>query len=127
MTLKLDDKWRCKIHSVSDGDKEIVTDESYVVMPWKMVTRYGKSMSLKEKVDEIINQIESEAKERERREREREEIEKKRKEYNETHMKEETERLKNLVDWYQFKTSFNYCSSGSDQNSVIPVVCDVPE
>ena len=27
----------------------------------------------------------------------------------------------------QIKTSFNYCSSGSGQNSVIPVVCDVPE
>ena len=26
-----------------------------------------------------------------------------------------------------FKTSFNYCSSGNGQNSVIPVVCDVPE
>ena len=25
------------------------------------------------------------------------------------------------------KTSFNHCSSGSGQNSVIPVVCDVPE
>ena len=25
------------------------------------------------------------------------------------------------------KTSFNYCSSGSDENSVIPVVCNVPE
>ena len=25
------------------------------------------------------------------------------------------------------KTSFNYCSSGSGQNSMIPVVCDVPE
>ena len=27
----------------------------------------------------------------------------------------------------ELKTSFNYCSSGSGQNSVIPVVCDVPE
>ena len=27
----------------------------------------------------------------------------------------------------KFKTSFNYCLSGSGQNSVIPVVCDVPE
>ena len=26
-----------------------------------------------------------------------------------------------------FKTSFNYRSSGSGQNSIIPVVCDVPE
>ena len=25
------------------------------------------------------------------------------------------------------KTSFNYCSSGGGQNSVIPVVCDVSE
>ena len=35
--------------------------------------------------------------------REREEIEKKRKEYYETHMKEETERLNTLVGWYLFK------------------------
>ena len=27
----------------------------------------------------------------------------------------------------QIKTSFNYCPSGSGQNSVILVVCDVPE
>ena len=27
----------------------------------------------------------------------------------------------------KFKTSFNYCSSGSGQNSAIPVVCNVPE
>ena len=27
----------------------------------------------------------------------------------------------------QIKTTFNYRSSGSGQNSVIPVVCDVPE
>ena len=103
VTLKLDDKGRCKIHGVSDGNREIATNERYVVMPWKMVTRSGKNMTLKEIVDEIINQIESKAKELERREREREEIEKKRKEHYETHMKEETERLKNLVHWYQFK------------------------
>ena len=46
---------------------------------------------------------ESEAKENERREREQEEIEKKRKKYYETHMKEETERLNTLVDWYKLK------------------------
>ena len=61
-------------YSVSDGDKEIVTDERYVVMSWKMVTRYGKNMSLKEVVDGIFSQKESEAKEHGRREREREEI-----------------------------------------------------
>ena len=55
VTLKFDDNGSCRIHSISDGDKEIVTNESYVVMPWKMVTRYGKNMSLKEAVDEIIN------------------------------------------------------------------------
>ena len=60
MTLKLDDKGSCKIHSVSDGDgcdppvhKEIVTNETYVVMPWKMVTRNGKNMTIKEAVEEI--------------------------------------------------------------------------
>ena len=60
-------------------------------------------MTLKEIVNEIINRMESEAKERKRREREREEIEKKRKEHYETHMKEETERLNTLVGWYLFK------------------------
>ena len=44
-----------------------------------MVTKYGKNMTLKEILDEIFNQTESEAKERERRERGRGEIEKKRK------------------------------------------------
>ena len=60
VTLKLDDKGSCKIHSVSDGDwsdpsehKEIVTNETYVVMPWKMVTRNGKNITLKEAVEEI--------------------------------------------------------------------------
>ena len=33
----------------------------------------------------------------------KEDIEKNHKEYYETHMKAETERLKNLVHWYQFK------------------------
>ena len=32
-----------------------------------------------------------------------------------------------VVKKLQLKTSFNYCSSGSGQNSIIPVVCDVPE
>ena len=59
-------------------------------------------MTLKGVVDGIINQIESKAKEYERREREREEIEKKRKEYYETHMKEETE-MNTLVGWYGIK------------------------
>ena len=60
VTLKLDDKGSCKIHSVSDRDgcdppvhREIVTNEMYVVMPWKMVTRNGKNMALKEVVEEI--------------------------------------------------------------------------
>ena len=42
-------------------------------------------------------------KERERREREREEIESKCKEYYETNMKKETERLNNWVGWYKHK------------------------
>ena len=50
-------------------------------MPWKMVTRNGRNMSLKEVVDGIFSRRESEAKEHERREKEKEEIEKKRKEY----------------------------------------------
>ena len=52
VTLKLDDN-RCRICSVSDGNEEIVTYERYVVMPWKMVTRYGKNVTLKEAVEEI--------------------------------------------------------------------------
>ena len=103
MTLKLNDKGHCRIHSVSDGNREIATNDRYVVMPWKMVTRCGKNMTLKEVVDGIINPIESKAKEYERREREREEIEKKRKKYFEIHMKEEMERLNTLVDWYLFR------------------------
>ena len=51
VTLKLDDS-RCRIHSISDGNEEIVTNERYVVMPWKMVTRYGTNMTL-EVVEEI--------------------------------------------------------------------------
>ena len=70
VTLKLDDKGSCRIHctklgkaSISDGDgrdppahKEIVTNEKYVVMPWKMVTRNGKNVTLKEAVEEIETQ-----------------------------------------------------------------------
>ena len=72
MTLELDDS-RCRIHSISDtrsagprtplgphGNEEIVTNERYVVMPWKMVTRRGVNMTLKEAVDRILNQKESE-------------------------------------------------------------------
>ena len=104
VTLKFDDNGCCKIHSVSDvGNGWIVTNKRYVVMPWKMVTRYGKNMTLAEAVDSIFSRQESEAKERERREREKERIEKKRKESYEVHMKEETERINKLVDWYKFK------------------------
>ena len=103
LTLKFDDKGSCKIHSVSDRDKEIITNERYMVMPWKVVTRHGKNMSLKETVDEVFSHQKSKAKECERREREKEEIEKKCKEYYETHMKEETERLNTLVGWYKIK------------------------
>ena len=103
VTLKFDDNGSCRIHNISDGDKEIVTNERYVVMPWKVVTRNGKNMSLKEAVDGIFSRHESEATENERREREQEEIEKKHEEYYETHMKEETERLNTLVDWYKLK------------------------
>ena len=102
--LKLDDNGCCRIYSVSDdGNGWIVTDERYVVMPWKMVTRHGKNMTLAEAVDSVLSRQESEAKEHQRREREKERIEKKHKEYYEAHMKEETERLNKLVDWYKFK------------------------
>ena len=99
VTLKLDDKGRCKIHSISDGDREIVTTERYVVMPWKMVNRHGKkskngkNVTLEEVVHEIIRYKEFVDKEHERRETERAEIEAKRKEYYDAHMKSETDRL----------------------------------
>ena len=81
VTLKLNNKCRCKIHSISDGDREIVTTERYVVMPWKVVNRRGKNgkngkkITLEEAVHEIISYKESVDKERERREIECAEIE----------------------------------------------------
>ena len=50
VTLKLDDNGRCRIRSISDGDGEIVTDKTYVVMPWKMVNVDGKRVTLKKAV-----------------------------------------------------------------------------
>ena len=105
MTLKLDDNWCfCRIHSVSDDENGwTFTDERYVVTPWKMVTRNDINMTLAEAVDGILSRQESEAKDRKIRLEKREKIEKKRKEYYEAHMKEETERLNKLVDWYKCK------------------------
>ena len=104
VTLKLDDNGCCRIHSVSDdGNGWIVTNERYVVMPWKMVTRNGTNMTLAEAVDKILSCQKSQARELEKRNIEKEKIEKKCKEYYEAHMKEETERLNKLVDWYKFK------------------------
>ena len=103
VALKLDDNGCCRIHSISDdGNGWIVTNERYMVMPWKMVTRHGKNVTLKEAVDGILGQKESEAKEHKIRLEKREEIENKCKEYYEAHMKvhlkEETEKLNKLVD-----------------------------
>ena len=53
VTLKLDDSGCCRIHSISGGNEEIVAKERYVVMPWKMVTRYSANMTLNEVVKEI--------------------------------------------------------------------------
>ena len=75
VTLKLYDNGCRRIHSISDdGNGWIVTDERYVVMIWKMVTRHGKNMTLTDAVDSILNRQESEVKECERREREKEAI-----------------------------------------------------
>ena len=52
VTLKLGDSG-CRIHSVSVGNEEIVTNQRYVVNPWKMVTRCGANVILKEAVEEI--------------------------------------------------------------------------
>ena len=67
-------------------------------MPWKMVTRHGKNMTLAEAVDSILNKKESKNKKLERRNIEKEKIENICKEYYGAHMKEETERLNKLVD-----------------------------
>ena len=86
VTLKLDDNGCCKIHSISDdGNGWIVTNERYVVMPWKMVTRHGKNMgpcsgtgpcgamTLAEAVDSIFSQKNPRLKRaKEERERKRE-------------------------------------------------------
>ena len=75
VTLKLDDNGCCRIHSVSDdGNGWVVTNERYVVMPWKMVTRYGTNMTLVEAVHGIFSHQESEANELERRNIEKEKI-----------------------------------------------------
>ena len=104
VTLEFDDNGCCRIHSISDdGNGWIVINERYVVMPWKMVTRHGKNMTLAEAVDGIFSQKESEAKESERRERKKERSVRKHAEYYEAHMKKETERLKGWVNWYEVK------------------------
>ena len=78
-------------------------------MPWKAVNVHGKNgendkhVTLEEAVQEIISYKQSVDKECERREAEREEIERKHAEYYEAHMKSETERLNNGVDWYEVK------------------------
>ena len=74
VTLKFDDNGSCRIHSVSDRDTEIVTNERYMVMPWKVVTRNGKNISLKEQLMGylvVMNpRLKRMKKENERRERE---------------------------------------------------------
>ena len=98
VTLKLDFNV-CRIHSISDGpsgpgfpqgphgNEQIVTNERYVVMRWKIVTRHGKNVTLKEAVDRILDKKESENKELERRSGEGEGNESEHKEYYENHMK----------------------------------------
>ena len=104
VTLKLDNNGCCRINNVSDdGNGWIVTNERYMVMPWKVVTRHGKNMTLEEAVDGILSRQDSDARERKIRLEKREETENKRKEYYEAHMKEEMERLNKLVDWHKFK------------------------
>ena len=81
------------IHSVNVDGKEIIPGLKYNIAPHKFVHRGHEGFGLREAVDRILNQSESEAKELEIRKREKEKIEKKCKEYYEAHMKEETERL----------------------------------
>ena len=91
------------IHSVNVDGKEIIPELKYDIAPHKFVHRGHEGFGLREAVDRILNKKESENKELEIRKREKEEIENKRKEYFEKHMKEETERLNKLIDWYKFK------------------------
>ena len=91
------------IYSVNVDGKEIIPELKYNIAPHKFVQRGHEGFGLREAVDRILNKKESENKELERRNREREEIENKRGEYCEKHMKEGTERLNKLVDWYRFK------------------------
>ena len=75
MTFEFDDNGSCRIHSIFDGDKEIVTNKRYVVMPWKIINRRGKNgknaknVNLEEAVHEIISYKESVDKEHKRRDR----------------------------------------------------------
>ena len=65
VTIKLDDNGY-KNHSISDGDKEKVTEGDYFVMPWNMVnTRCGANMTLKE-VAELTKKREEEREEERR-------------------------------------------------------------
>ena len=91
------------IYSVNVDGKEIIPELKYNIAPHKFVHRGHEGFGLRGAVDRILNQKESENKEFEIRDREQEEIENKHKEYYEKHMKEETERLNKLVDWYKFK------------------------
>ena len=60
VTLKLDNNGCCRIHSISDdGNGWIVTNERYVVMPWKVVTMNGKNVTLTEAVDSMFSRQES--------------------------------------------------------------------
>ena len=92
------------IHSVNVDGEEIIPDLRYNIAPHKFVHRGCEGFGLKEAVDKILNQkneIEESNKELERRKRE--EMDKKREEYYEKHMKEETERINKLKDWYEYK------------------------
>ena len=57
VTLKLDGSG-CRIHSISDGNEEIVTNQRYMVMLWTMVNRYGTNVTLEEAVEEIKARVE---------------------------------------------------------------------
>ena len=54
VTLDLDNSG-CRIHSISDDDIEIVTDERYMVMWWSKrdPQRHGANVTLKEAVEEV--------------------------------------------------------------------------
>ena len=62
------------IHSVNIDGKEIILELKYTIAPHKFIHRGHEGFGLREAVDRILNQSESEAKELEIRKREKKKL-----------------------------------------------------